>query len=141
MTAPIEARPYGPDSTPEEIEALRARVYMHTDEIAMFREVPVPTPFEVGICMAKLDELLLDPKLRYVIVDFSEAGRPSAEVREFARSRFAAYRGRVRHMAFFTGRNVLMNIAIRFVLSNVFPQYSVHKTLAEAEEAIRNAAE
>ena len=37
MSGEVEARAYGPDSTPEEIEAIKARVYMHSEGVVMYR--------------------------------------------------------------------------------------------------------
>jgi hypothetical protein len=43
----IEARAYGPDSTPEEIAAIKARVYLYAPDIIMWQEVPVMSVFQV----------------------------------------------------------------------------------------------
>ena len=141
MSVQIEARPYGPDSTPEEIEALKGRVYMHTDGVIMYRDVPVLTEFTIDLFQDRIDELLRTSECHSMLLDLTESGRPNAAQRDQLRNRMRGRRDQLKQMAVFTGRNLLMNVAARFVLSTVFHDFSVHKTQAEAELAIRDAAQ
>jgi len=49
MTAKLEARAYGPDSTGEEVQAIRDRVYKYRDGIVMYREVPIQSLFQLDL--------------------------------------------------------------------------------------------
>ena len=136
MSAAIEPREYGPESTKEEIEALRNRVSFHKDFAVLFREVPVVTIFQFDVCVDRIEELLHEHDCHSLIIDLREAPRPGAEHRDHFRRRFDQL-GLTR-MAVFTGKNFLLNIAAQFVLTSLSLPFSVHKTLAEAEKAIRN---
>lgn len=139
MSVSIEARPYGPDSTPEEIEAIKSRIYLHSEGVIMCRELPVMSDFSIEVLQDAVDELLRDPTCEYLILDVAEARRPTAAQRERLGARAKTRRDRIKHIAIVTGRNVLANIAVRFIMSGVFASFSVHKTLEDAELAIRDA--
>ena len=48
-TVEFEQRPYGPESTPEEREAIADRVSVVDDRILLIHEVPVQSPFSVKL--------------------------------------------------------------------------------------------
>src|SRR3990170_7104981 len=86
--AEIEARPYGPESSEAEREALRNRVSLVEHRILLFRAVPVPTPFQLDLCFDKIEELTAGMSSFAVIIDLTEGRRPSPEVRAHLRERF-----------------------------------------------------
>lgn len=136
MVAKIEERPYGPDSTDEEIKALRERIYFFKDDIVMFKEVPAQSVFQLDLFFGKVKEITSDLSSFYMIFDLTEAGRPSAEIRAHLKTRLNELE-KLKHAAVFTGQNILLNIAAKFVLSGCdIKSFSVHKKLEEALEAI-----
>ena len=81
MTKKIEARPYGPDSTPEEIEAIRARLTWYEPGILLWRELPVQTIFSVRIKMIRLGEMVKEVNGPITeLVDLSEAAHVEREL-------------------------------------------------------------
>lgn len=134
----IEARPYGPDITKEEREALRARVYMLSDDTLIWHETPIPTTYQVNIFGEKLAELTQEAKEFYLIIDLTEAARPSAEIINCIRNIMQGFSG-MHHAAIYTGKNFILNIAAKFVMERVgFASYSIHKTKEEALDEIKN---
>src|SRR5262245_57097989 len=53
----LESRPYGPDSTPEEIQAIRNRVSVYDGDIVMYKEVPVQSLFQLDLFQEKLEQI------------------------------------------------------------------------------------
>ena len=137
----VEAKEYGPQSTPEEVAALRERVRLHQEGIILFEEVPVMCEFQIDVCYDEIERLLRAHPGSSLIIDLRVAPRPDAHLREYLRGRFQRMRGHIKHVAVFTGKNFLVNVAAKFILTGVMDSLSVHRTLAEAEEAIRHAAE
>jgi hypothetical protein len=127
----LEARPYGPDSTPEEIAALRERVMRLGDNLLMYQEVPVPSLYQVGLFREWIDALSADMTHYDLVVDLTAAKPPNAEVREALRKLFTT-QPKLKHVAVFTGRNFLLNVAARFVLGSMGLKGTVHKTKEDA---------
>jgi hypothetical protein len=136
----IEVRPYGPDSTPEEVEAIRARVFLLDERTVGYREMPVQTPFHIDLFDEKMRELTADIDAFDLLIDLSEAKPPSAETRARLRKLFGAHT-KMSRAAVFTGKNFMLNIAAKFVLSGMGLQsFSVHTTREQALEALRDGA-
>jgi len=135
----IEARAYGPESSPEEIAAIRDRVSLFADGILRFREVPVPTPFAIDVAFDRIHELVASMERYHLLLDLTEASRPSAAVRAHLRTRFSDLPRPPIHVGVFTGANFMLNMAAKFVLTSCVPALSVHKTEAQALHAIRSA--
>ena len=134
----IEARPYGPDITKEEREALRERVYMLSDDVFIWHEVPKPTVYQITILGEKLAELSNGVKEFYLIIDLTISERPSAEIINHIRNIMQVFTG-LQHAALYTGKNFMLNIAAKFVMERLgFASYSIHKTKEEAQDAIIN---
>jgi len=75
-------RPYGPESTPEEIQAMRDRIYVHGPGILYWRELPVQSLFHLDIFEQRLKELSDDLSAYDLIVDLVEASPPGPQIRE-----------------------------------------------------------
>ena len=79
----LEARAYGPDSTPEEVEALRAQVTLHSSgDAVLWREIPVMSEFSIDVCSDRLEELCAAHGCRFLLVDSRAGARPDAVVRK-----------------------------------------------------------
>jgi hypothetical protein len=136
MAVILEERPYGPDSTAEEIKAIRECICLYNDGIVMYKEVPVQSVFQLDLFMEKIREITTDLASFDMLIDLTEANRPSPEIRTHLKKCFNELE-KLRHVAVFTGQNFMLNIAAKFVLSSCgIRSYSVHKKLEEALEAI-----
>ena len=133
---PVEARAYGPDSTEAEIEALRGQIWMFAPRIVMYRELPVLSLFHLEVYEKRLMELASSVDSFQLLVDLRVAGRPNAPTRDRLKKLFIKPHNMTR-VAVFTGRNVLLNMAAKFVLSGIgMPRIIVVKSLDEALAAL-----
>jgi len=114
----IEARPYGPDITEEEREALRERVCMHSDDTVVWHQVPIQTIYQLDIFEEKMFELTQELENFYLLIDLTEAARPTAEIIDYLRKIMRKFQG-INHASVYTGKNFMLNIAAKFVLERV----------------------
>jgi len=140
-TLQIENRPYNEDATPEEIEAIRDRVYIHEGDIIYYDEVPVMTPFSTHILFDKMNELVTDLDQFAMIIDLRNSQRPDALSRRAVNERFGKVSKKLYHAGFCTGKNILINTAVKFVLFRAkLKSYSINKSLEHTIAAIKNNA-
>jgi hypothetical protein len=139
MSVTIEERAYGPDSTPEEAQAIRDRIYPLKDDIIMYREMPVQSPYHLQLFGEKLREVAAGRATIRLLIDLTEAQPPNAETRAGLRELFGSIKN-MRYVAVYTGKNFLLNIAAKFVLSGLMSTpFSVHKSKDEALSAMNDA--
>jgi hypothetical protein len=132
----IVARSYGPESTPAEIKAIEERIYVYEGDILMYKEVPIPSAYQLDIFERRMKELG-DAKGYRLLIDLTVAEPPGAVVRARLKKLFAGQP--LRKVAVFTGKNFMLNIAAKFVLGSVgLKNFTIHKTLEEALESIRS---
>jgi hypothetical protein len=137
MSVTIEARAYGPESTPEEVAAIKDRIYFFSEKVIMFREVPVQSVFQLDLFEAKLDELAAPLDAYDLLIDLTEAEPPSAAIRARLKALFARQR-KMRRTAVFTGKNFMLNVAAKFVLAGAgLRSFSVHTTREQALATLR----
>lgn len=137
--AEVEPRPYGPESSDAEREALRDRVSLVEDHMVLFRAVPVPTPFQLDLCFDKIEELTAGMVSFALVIDLTEGRRPSAEVRAHLRERFSRLT-RIAHTSLLVGPNFLLSVAARFVLRGAgHGSLTIHRRHADALKAARHA--
>lgn len=134
MPPSIERKVYGPDSTNEEVEAIRARLSRHNHDTFIWHELPLQSPFSVEIMCDEIKRQTAELPAFNFVVDLTEAEPPPQEVRT------ALYRTldsltKMKRCACFTGRNFLINAAAKFVLIAVRVPMTVRKT---QEEALRD---
>jgi hypothetical protein len=113
----LEAREYGPDSTPAEIEAIQARLFMLRPGVVMYREVPTPSPFQIGLFGEKLRKITADLAAYDMIMDLTEAKPPGSRSRDALRELFAAEH-KLQRVAVFTGGNFIINSVAKLLLKN-----------------------
>jgi hypothetical protein len=132
-----EQRPYNEDSTPEEIAAIRERISVYRPpDLLMYAEMPVPSPFACRIFKEQFDVLTADLPQYDLILDLTVAKVPDAVVREALKKLFGS-QAKLRRAAVFTERNLLLNMAARYVLGSVgLRDITVHRTLEEALKAL-----
>jgi hypothetical protein len=114
---PIEAKAYGPDSSPQEIAAIESRLYMLRPGVVMYREVPVPSPFQIGVFADKLGRITAGLDSYTMILDLTSARPPGKQCREALRRLFAP-EDRLRLVAVFTGGNFILNGVAKLLLKN-----------------------
>jgi hypothetical protein len=135
----IEARPYGPESSEAEREALRSHVSVLEDRIVLFRAVPVPTPFQLDLCFDRVEELASGMPSFALLIDLAEGRRPSAEVRAHLRERFSRLT-RLAHTSLLVGPSFVLSVAARFVLRGAgHGSLTIHRQHEDALEAARHA--
>lgn len=135
----IPARPFGPDSTPEELELIKGRLYELEPSIFIWHEIPVQTAFTVRLSLARLNELGAHlPSFSY-IVDLREAGTPTQEVRATLMQQLNEAMPKLSAIAVWTEKNVLLNVAAKFVVAGMGLKKtcSLHKTLPDCLVALR----
>ncbi len=131
----VEKRAYQENSTPEEIALLEERVKLLEEGIIYYHEVPVQCPFSVNVLFDKVQRLAENINSRQcgLIIDVSDADHPNAPTRKVINQRFARICNIIPHVAFITGKNAIMNTAIRFVLFGTnLKSYSVDNDVESA---------
>jgi len=133
----IEARAYGPESTPEEIAAIQARLTVVDDNVVLWRELPVMSPFSVDVCYDRLEALCRAHGCRLALVDVRGGGRPDAAARKRIQQRVTRVDNQLVHVAIVVGANPLVRVAARFVQAGMPVRASIHATIEEGMEALR----
>lgn len=137
MSVELESKPYGPDCTPEEREAIKSSVTVIEDRVLHFRAIPRETPFTVDMMFDRLEELSEGWESFYIVRDFSQFMEIDAETRAEVVERFGRFQHRVKHVAIISDVNVFLRVTIRFLAArSQFFLYSVHRTYEEALEKI-----
>jgi hypothetical protein len=136
----FEVRPYGPASTPEEVQAIKDCVYVYKPGIVMYKELPVQSIFQLDLFHEKLNDVGSKLESYALLIDLIEAKPPGAEIRTRLKTLFGSQKN-MRTAAAFTGKNFMLNVAAKFVLSGIgLKSFTVHKTLDEALEAVGHGA-
>ncbi|PHR53869.1 MAG: hypothetical protein COA44_14955 [Arcobacter sp.] len=138
----LEARSYGENSTEEEIEAIRARVYMYSDNIVYWKEVPVMSVWQVQQYQSKMKSLTNNLKHYALLIDLTESKPPNAEIRASLRDVYGPFAEEgLDEAAVFTGKNFLINVAAKFVLGGVgLKKFTVHSKQEDALKALSDYA-
>lgn len=109
---------------------------MYKPGILMYREAPIQSLFQLDLFEEKINALVSGLDSYVMVVDLTGAKAPSAEIRARLRQLLAA-QTKLRKIAVFTGRNFMLNIAAKFVLSGAgLHHFSVHTTLEQALRAL-----
>jgi hypothetical protein len=136
----LEPRPYGPDSTSEEIRAIQDCLCVCADDIGdivEYHEVPVLSLFQVGLFHQRLDDIARTLPRYALLVDLTNTFPPDAEIRARLKQMFASQHN-LRRVAVYTGPNFMLSVAAKFVFAVLGMQrFSVHETREEALEVLR----
>lgn len=113
------------------------RVYNSEKGIIYYKEPYATSKGQLDHNFQKVSKLSKDFDGFFLLVDLTIAQRPTAEIRQHIFRKFAIIKSSVKHVAIFTDKNILLNMAATFVLKKTGLQsFSIHKTLKEAEQAI-----
>jgi len=136
MSVQIQARPYGPESTAEEIAAIKSRLTRLNAKVVQWEELPVQTAFTVNIMVEVIADVTKDMPEFYLLVDLSNASTPTQPVRA-ALVKSLVHLKSMKRVVCYTGRNFLLNVAAQFVLTAVLKSDSwVYKTREDALKAL-----
>jgi hypothetical protein len=139
-TVELVQRPYGPESTREEREAIADRVSVVDDRILLLHEVAVQSPFWVKLMFDRFRTLAHDWDRFAYVVDLTEAKRPNPETRAALKAQILGFSPRVAHLAVTVGDNLLMRAMARlFAYGMGLTNVTIHATRAEAIEEARRA--
>ena len=135
----IEEKPYDENSSEQEIEALKLRVTLEEGNIVLFKEAPIQTAFSVTVLFDQIASIA-EPMEEYsLLIDLTEANRPGAKARKVLNERLCNLGSNLKHVAYFTGKNFIINTAIKFVMYGTgSDSYSVHTKKEDALKAIGN---
>ena len=104
------------------------------------KEVPIQSEFQINLMFDEVEKLAKPLEAFCMLVDLTEAQRPSAQTREYLRKRLTQMNGLL-FVGLFTGKNRLLNMAAQFVFGTTnFRSFSVHTTQEEALLAIQAAS-
>ena len=136
----IESRPYGPDATADEIEALRARVWKAEDRLFVYDEVPIQTLFTLDLLFDRLEELATGLDRFAYVVDLSGVKRPGAEVRERLKERVQRLNPRLAHVAIVVGNNIVIRAVAKLAaFATGFRSFTSNVSVEDGLEACRRA--
>jgi hypothetical protein len=137
MSYKFESRPYGPESTPEEIQAIRDCISWYEPGILCWSEVPVQSDFHLDLVEQRLTEEAAKVAQYDLVIDLVETGSPTAPIRQRLKTIFAG-QTKVRRIVVFTGKNRIINIAAKFILGRFADKIlGYFKTREEALAALR----
>ena len=133
----LEAKPYGPESTKAQIEALRARVCFVESNVIYFKEVYFQTIFQIDVMFDELNRLRTDLLEWYLIVDLTQTTQPSAEIRAHIRNKYLNMKN-PQLIVLVVGNNYLIRLAARFVAGrSLKTPYLVVSSLDVALQKVR----
>ena len=133
----LENKPYDTNASPEEVALIKQSVQMLNDSTIIFKEVFFPNPFTIGITFLEMGRLTSEHPGCCILIDLTDAGRPDAESRKEIHKGFLVLQKNIKHVAYFTGKNFIINTAIKFVMYGTgVESFSVHKAKENALIAI-----
>lgn len=136
----MEKREYGPDSSPEEIQMLRDRVYLLNPDTIFFNEAIVMSEFQTETMWERAEELMDKTKPVFLLVDLVDSKPPNARQRAKVKQCLNRFSSHIKHAALYTEKNKLINLVAKFVLGGAgFQEYSIHVKREEALNAIQEA--
>lgn len=139
MRTKIQVKSYGPDCTEEEKQAIKDRAYIVKDNILLYEELPIYSEYSFKLFGEKFDELTENFDEFYLLIDLRDVVPPNAHMRNFIKEFFQSF-SKLNHIAAFTEKNFIANIAAQFILGKLKNKtYSVHKSYAGALKAIENS--
>ncbi len=134
----FEKRPYLEDATPEEIQAIKNNVIIYDPQILYLDELPVVSPFSIGLVFDQVELLGQQLNRHGLIVDIRNTKRPDAITRRLINQRFTQVCEHLAHVSFCTGKNFLINTAAKFVMYQTnLDSYSINTTIEEAVASIK----
>jgi len=107
---------YGEDSPPIVVEAIKQRVSVIEDEIVLLNEIRHVSPFSINIVFNEMKQYASELENCGYLIDITNTNVPDAKTRRVINNEFKHTLGNVKHVAFVTGKNFIINTAARFVM-------------------------
>jgi len=136
----LEKRPYTADSTsPDEIAAIKNHVQIYDDQTIYYKEIYIMNEFTVNLMFDEAIRLGKTLGEHGLLIDLLTCTFPDSITRRVINKQFRIATESVSHVSFFTGKNVLLNAAARFVMyqSNL-DSFSIHNTFESALQTIKD---
>ena len=114
-------------------------VWVHNKDkrIIFYREPSTTSKEQLDFNFQTIYELAKPFEDFYLILDLTKAKRPGPEIRQHILEKFALIQPNLSHLAIYTGKNFILNMAATFIMKKTgLKSYSIHKTLAEAEKKL-----
>lgn len=119
--------------TEKDIEIMKGNITLLEDKIIHFKEYPTQDIFSVNLSFDEITKMATSYDEFYLIIDLTEAGRPDVEAKKEIIKRFHILKDSIQHTAYYTGKNLLITAAIRFVMYQMgLDSYSVHSSKRNA---------
>ncbi|MFK8102169.1 MAG: hypothetical protein AB8G15_06590 [Saprospiraceae bacterium] len=136
----LEKRPYHSDSTPEEVDAIKDRVFVYQQEIIYIKEIPVLSSFSINLVFNKVMSLAKTYNRFGIIIDLSESDRPDADTRRTIGKCFKQICDTAVHVSFCTGGRLELETYISYIFHGVdVASYSINKDADSEILATKNA--
>ena len=135
----LEKRAYGPDSSKEEIQLIRDRIFHDKlNDCIIYQELPVLSSFSISLFKEGLDTIIQETKCGFLVVDVSNISAPSGSLASELKTVMKEADPRLTHVAV-GGVNALVRVVAKFILSSVFKNatFSISNTLEEAIEKVK----
>jgi len=133
----LEKRQYDENATPEEVEAIKSRVYILEEGIVFYKEVPVISVFSAKVMLTKVLQLVEEQNVKAMLVDLELAKPPSFQVRNVIFENLAPIMPKLEICCFSSGKNKLLNVAIQFFLNGAkFPGSKI-RIIKTKEESLQ----
>lgn len=138
----LEHRAYNKEDTSEEqLKAIQSRISTLDDDILYYLELPCMTEFSTHILFDELERVLQEKKFKAILFDLSQAAPPSSQVREILYQRFETIIPQIGIYSFTTGKNAIINIALKFFINSRKNNLRNAKFAKTKEKAIANIYE
>ena len=131
------------DSTPQLVQALKDKVKVIRENVILVDEIPIPSAFSTEILLDEMNRLKTEAGYDqyFLVVDVRYSSRPDAEARRMINSKFADFCNDILHASFITGKNAIINTAIRFIMFQTnLNSFSFDSSLEEAFKSFRKSA-
>jgi len=134
----FEQKAYNEDATAEEIEAIKNNVFIYDKDIIYYKEMPIISPFSINVAFDEMERLSEQMVKHGILIDLRDSQKPNVPTRRVINARFSKICESVEHVAFCTGRNILINAAVRFVMYQTkLNSFSIHKTVEASVQVIK----
>lgn len=133
----MESKILHPSESSEEWDASESRVWLYNRQTVWIDEASKVSPERADRTFDEVEKLIHGLDSFQMVINLSQAGRPDALTRKQIYQRLQRLRGRLGHCAYYTGSNLIITTAIRFVMRGLgLESYSVSATREEALEWI-----
>jgi len=136
----IEKRYNAENTSKEEIEAIKDRVRFYTDNIIIYKQLPLPTAFAQNLFFEKLKEIVKPKNKFFLLIDLREVilSKPNSELREVLKNIFKYYKKQIIHCCVVVSSKgkIILKFAARIILSKSVNSHSIHSDFDEAVKKI-----